>query len=603
VIREGDAFNAGVTVRNASKRHMELTVSASVGKLKPLDPIAVSLQPGEAREIGWNVTAPYGAGSISWEIAATEKSGEAGDRLKVGQKVVAAAPVTAYQAAIAQVRDGGLNMETERPKGSLAGRGGVSVSLKPRLAEGVAGITDYMKNYPYSCLEQKVSVAVALRNKSRWKKISADMPAYLDSDGLLKYFPSMINGSDALTAYALSVSAEAGWDIPEGVRAKMINGLTGFVAGRVARYSSLPTADLSIRKMAALEALSRYTQVRQDMLGSISIDPNLWPTSAVLDWMNVLLRSPQLNDRDRRLAAAEQTLRSRMNLQGSTMTFSTEASDYLWWLMVSADTNAVRSVLTLLDLPRWKEDMPRLVIGAVGRQTRGRWSTTTANAWGTLALEKFSARYESAAVKGTTASRLSGHEKTVNWAANPKGKTVLLPWPKGKAALSVTHKGSGNPWALVRSMAAVPIKESLSSGYKVRKTITPVSRKEKGKWNRGDVARVKLEMEAQSDMTWVVVNDPIPSGAGILGTGLGRDSELLTRGEKSSGWVWPAFEERSFEAFRAYYEYVPKGRWSVEYTVRLNNDGIFNLPETRVEALYAPEMFGLTPNKKMRIGK
>jgi uncharacterized protein YfaS (alpha-2-macroglobulin family) len=115
--------------------------------------------------------------------------------------------------------------------------------------------------------------------------------------------------------------------------------------------------------------------------------------------------------------------------------------------------------------------------------------------------------------------------------------------------------------------------------------------------------RVKLELESQADMTWVVVNDPVPSGSSILGTGLGRDSEILTRDEKQTGWVWPAFEERSFEAFRAYYEYVPKGSWTVEYTVRLNNDGDFVLPETRVEALYAPEMFGMLPNRKMEIAK
>jgi len=101
----------------------------------------------------------------------------------------------------------------------------------------------------------------------------------------------------------------------------------------------------------------------------------------------------------------------------------------------------------------------------------------------------------------------------------------------------------------------------------------------------------------------VVVNDPVPAGSSILGTGLGRDSELLTRDEKKTGWVWPAFEERSFESFRAYYEYVPKGKWTVEYTMRLNNDGAFGLPETRVEAMYAPEMFGMSPNKKMQVEK
>jgi uncharacterized protein YfaS (alpha-2-macroglobulin family) len=108
---------------------------------------------------------------------------------------------------------------------------------------------------------------------------------------------------------------------------------------------------------------------------------------------------------------------------------------------------------------------------------------------------------------------------------------------------------------------------------------------------------VRLELEAQSDMTWVVVDDPIPASASVFGTGLGSDSRILAKGEKQGGgWVWPAFQERSFDAFRSYFEYVPKGNWVVEYTVRLNNAGQFVLPPTRVEAMYSPEMFGELPN-------
>jgi hypothetical protein len=63
------------------------------------------------------------------------------------------------------------------------------------------------------------------------------------------------------------------------------------------------------------------------------------------------------------------------------------------------------------------------------------------------------------------------------------------------------------------------------------------------------------------------------------------------------------FIERTFTACRAYYEYVAKGPWSLEYTVRLNTGGSFELPGTRVDALYAPEMFGESPNAKMEIGR
>jgi hypothetical protein len=102
-------------------------------------------------------------------------------------------------------------------------------------------------------------------------------------------------------------------------------------------------------------------------------------------------------------------------------------------------------------------------------------------------------------------------------------------------------------------------------------------------------------------MTWVAITDPIPGGATILGSGLGRDSEIATQGEKRSGSGWPAFEERSFESFRSYYEYLPKGTVTMEYTVRLNNVGDFALPPSRVEALYAPEMFGEAPNARVKV--
>jgi uncharacterized protein YfaS (alpha-2-macroglobulin family) len=161
--------------------------------------------------------------------------------------------------------------------------------------------------------------------------------------------------------------------------------------------------------------------------------------------------------------------------------------------------------------------------------------------------------------------------------------------------------GTGQPWATIRSVAAIPVTAPISSGFKIKKNISSVEQKKPGIWTKGDIMRVRLELEAQSDMTWVVVNDPIPAGASILGTGLGGDSQMATRGEKNEGWVWPAFQERSFEAFRAYYEFVPKGKWVVEYTVRLNNEGIMNLPSSRVEAMYAPEMFGEIPNQAMRI--
>ena len=49
--------------------------------------------------------------------------------------------------------------------------------------------------------------------------------------------------------------------------------------------------------------------------------------------------------------------------------------------------------------------------------------------------------------------------------------------------------------------------------------MTAVEQAQPDRWTRGDVVRVRLDIDAQSDMTWVVVDDPIPAGASVLGTG------------------------------------------------------------------------------------
>jgi hypothetical protein len=124
----------------------------------------------------------------------------------------------------------------------------------------------------------------------------------LTAKGLLRYFlADRLLGSDSLTAYVLAIAHEAGWSIPESSLSRLKEGLKGFVAGWILRYSALPTADLSLRKLAAIEALSRYNEATPDMLGTLTLDLNLWPTSAVLDWMNILKRITTIPEQAARL--------------------------------------------------------------------------------------------------------------------------------------------------------------------------------------------------------------------------------------------------------------------------------------------------------------
>jgi uncharacterized protein YfaS (alpha-2-macroglobulin family) len=602
-VREGDRLRAGFTVRNASGRQLavrlDAAVTADAGKAQALPRQDVALAPGEAREIGWDYTVPAGAAKLQWDVAAAGEGAD--DRVRVAQQVNTTVPVRTLQATLVQI-DGTQVIPVERPLDALPGRGGIRTTLQARLGGDLPGVRDYMTLYPYTCFEQRTSRAVALQDRALWDSVVATLPAHLDADGLVKYFAPMEEGSDVLTAYVLSVTNEAGYAIPDDLRGRMEAGLAAFAEGKIVRGGGRATGELAVRKLAALEALSRGANVQPSMLDSFDIQPNLWPTSAVIDWYLVLKRTPALPRRDERLARAGQILRARLNLQGTTLGFSTERADGWWWLMTSPDVNANRLLLATLDDPAWKIDAGRLARGALGRQRRGHWDTTPANAWGVVALKRFSETYEREPVTGQASLVLAGagaDAKPVSWTGTipaDKTATVLQAWPQGRGTLTLRQLGGGKPWATVQSLAAVPLAAPLASGYRIARTITPVEQKVKGAWSRGDVYRVHLDIDAQSDMTWVVVDDPIPAGASVLGSGLGRDSQIATSGERRTGWAWPAFEERTHTGYRAYYEFVPKGRFSVEYTVRLNNEGRFSLPTTRVEAMYAPEMFGELPN-------
>jgi uncharacterized protein YfaS (alpha-2-macroglobulin family) len=633
LVREGDRYQAGITLRNTTKTPMDVDVDAlfapSDGARKTgIDPTTanrlqsqrIHLDADASQAVEWPVIAPYNMRSIGWRIDA--KSATASDSLTVAQRVVEAIPVTVQQATLAQL-ERTFTMPVAAPADALADgngvlRGSLSVALKPKLADGLPGVLDWFGRYPYSCLEQKASIAIGTLDEKRWDDVARQIPLYLDHDGLASYYPPRADdpasGSDVLTAYLLTASAEASalghYAIPDATRARMESGLIAFVEGRLKRdvwspFSSDAQRQLDVRKLAAIEALTRNDKAMSRMLQSLQILPNQWPTSAVIDWMSILKRMPTIPDRDKKIAEADQILRARLNYQGTRLDFSTEKDDFWYWLMASGDGNAARLLLAVLDDPAWKDDAPRLVMGVLQRQRHGHWLTTTANLWGTIAVNAFSKRFEKVPVTGTTRAGVAGGTpQTLKWSEQPRGATLALPWPAKDTArhdLTVTQDGSGKPWVTVTSLAAVPLKAPFSSGFRITRTITPIEQKVKDVYSRGDIVRIKLDIDAQTDMSWVVVSDPIPGGATVLGSGLGRDSQLATSGEQRQGWVWPAYEEKSFEAYRSYYRFVPKGRFSTEYTIRLNNVGRFGLPQTRVEAMYAPEMFGEVPNAAIEV--
>lgn len=609
MVREGDQYQAMLVLRNATTKPMQIQLVGKIGA-ETLKPQALTLAAGESKDVGWPVVVPDNVSELPVLLEAKAQEGNAQDRIKLTQAVLPRVPATVQQASFMQL-EAPYQINTAMPQGAILGKGGLEVRMTASLANQTAGIERYFHEYPYSCLEQQTSIATGLNDKQLWANVANNLSSYIDDKGFLTYFPGMRSGSDALTGYVLTMAYENKVALPPHVEEAMRKALLDFVEGRQEPETWYWGSNryLVQRRLSALAALSYTGTVTPAMLTPFEFKPIQMSTPTLMDWYAILKHVPNAENREENMQAIHRELRNRLQNVSGRLVFDHEDSDIYLWAMVDGELNATRLTTLLMDDPAWKDDMTGLLRGAMMRQQKGRWHTTVSNAWGRLALKKFGETFEHEAVTGKTSVKLNADEKSHTWeegmlasmtkVASPDraDASLYFPWPKDKAnsQLSIKHDGAGKPWINMLVSAAIPA-QAKASGYRVKRTVTAIEQKVKGQWSRGDLMRVRLEVESDQSMTWVALSDPIPAGATILGN-TARDSVIAQSGEnKKVGVAYPSYTERGLGFFRAYYEYAPQGHFSYEYTLRLNNPGQFNMPPTRIEAMYAPEVFGQQPN-------
>lgn len=604
VVREGDQFAAHFIVRNGVEKTVNIKLNFNVeGERKSGEVFKQQLSPDILSINGFNSAitnkyfkVPADVNKINWWVKAINETGNIVDSLKVTQKVIPVHLQRVWQQSLVKV-DNTLKTPVSEPAKAETHRSLIKVDLSKSLGGNIESVREYMDYYPYNCLEQLVSVAVVKNSDTLWHSLTNKMTNYFDSYGLLKYFPGMMYGSDVLTSYILTISYEAGLNLPSYVIDRALNGLSDFVEGKINIPSLIGAPDYMLRKLSAIMALLKYNAAKPEMMDSLNINPVLLPTSGLLDYIEII-KVIKIKNQDKLLKQSLNILKSRLYYTGTRLGFTREKDDSLYYLMVSPDVNVARLLLMGLNTVSFKDDAGKIARGFIERQRFGHFDTTVANAWAAVAFMRFRSYYEKSPITGSTVVDLAGDKKSVNWNKSPDGGSLQFK-VENEGMLNLLHIGNGAPWATISSIAAIPVIEPLYAGISIEKTIMPISQRQANTYHVGDIIRVTLHINTKSNIAWLVVNDPVPAGATILG-GLKR-SILEERQELSEGYYLPDYEERDFDAYRAYYSYVPEGKFDVYYDVRFNQDGIFTLPSTRVEGLYSPEIFGEIPGRTINI--
>ena len=265
-----------------------------------------------------------------------------------------------------------------------------------------------------------------------------------------------------LTAYLLAIANEAKWEIPAGAaraharRARALRRRQRH-ARRDRRTPPICRCASSPRSRRSPATAARRPRWSARSRSSRCCSPNGGAARLDLACSTACRRSRSATRASPRPSAL---LRARLDVQGTTLGFATSRGGVADWLLATTDVNAAKLVLSrLARAVGWHEDVPRLMRAALSLQRGGAWPTTTANAWGVLALEGFSRVYEATPVTGHDDGAASARrEERVAWAACAEGRArCSSPGRDARAALALRHDGTGAPWALVQSLAALPL--------------------------------------------------------------------------------------------------------------------------------------------------
>lgn len=605
VVRLGDNLRHEVTLRNAGENKEQLRLRLTVTDVKngtdvkeDLETKSAILGPGETKVVFWDLTVPENTTKRKFRLEVSSPNGTVLDQMAVEQKVLPVDTERVYQAGLF-LYESPMKESVQVPEGSKPESGKMIWKASPTILTSLSGIQNYFHNYPYYCMEQRVSKAIGLKSSVLWSEVLSDLNSFLDYDGLVKYFARMEHGSEILTAYVLTSAQLTNQKIPEDVLGKMIAGLQGYAEGRVNGERYRFGADSIIRKIIVWEALTRYQTYEWEQVRPIFDGLEFLPTASLIDLSEIWGR---VNGSDSSVKSRlTSTLRSRLNIQGSELVIADSGFTNPWWILGSRDYTMAKFLLWSFSEPSYKKDMPRLIKGFVKMQKRGSYDTTLGNAYSILVFERVSKLLESEKVTGGKIKIQSLKEV---YQLEPNGKqTVSQTIGTTPETVSVSYDGKGKPWVEWSVNSVLPLKAPISSGYRIKRTFEPVQVAKSGVLTKGDTVRVTLEIQADSDKTWVVVEDPIPPGSLPLGRGFGRESIIQTEGKAGDSSYYLSFEERTLSMYRAYFEYLPKGTHTIEHSFRLNHSGSFKMPATRVEAMYSPETHAEWPNETVRISE
>ncbi|NWG16872.1 MAG: Ig-like domain-containing protein [Chloroflexi bacterium] len=535
------------------------------------------------------------------------------------------APETVGTAGV--LREAGSRLESiSLPRRFDVTQGELTVKLDHSLAATTLDSLEYLRNFPYQCIEQTVSKflpnVMTYRALDELGVANPTLKAQLDAGvnfALQRlYAQQKVDGgwgwyvqepSNSLTtAYALIGLVEAkneGFAVSDSIISRAQNYLrTTFVIPG----PSVETWRLN-RQAFVLYALARSGAP------DVARAANLFDERARLHtyakaFLALTFYYANPNDTSRTDTLVSDLVNAAV-LSATGAHWEEAARDYWNW---NTDTRTTAIVLDALVKLRPQNDLlPNAVRYLMVQRQADHWETTQETAWAVMALTDWMVTTGELQPAYRYSLSLNG-DKLAEGAASPdtvrdSQKLVVevadLLADQANELIFGRTDGPGVLYytAHLRTYLPVPEIEPLNRGLIVeRRYVRPgdESKTPITEARVGELIQARLTIIAPNDLHYVVIEDPIPAGTEAVNPGLATEQQIGTRpgldvnDPLSRGWGWWWFSSIEFRDEKVVLSagYLPAGTYEYVYTIRTGLPGTFNVIPPVGYEFYFPEVYG-----------
>jgi uncharacterized protein YfaS (alpha-2-macroglobulin family) len=630
--RSGDKFEAGAVVRNLSDR--KGTVNLEMEARNIICPDAsvrtFELGPGEAREVLF----PFQAESPGLaRLAFRARMGEETDGLEIKLPVQLPRP-TESVALSGQVKDA-AEERIRIPGDAFLEESFLDVQASPTALSGLKGSLDYLKNYPYLCLEQRLSAVLPYLVASKvifdFKLSPMEEPAvrkfvhvmlrdvygYQKEEGAFGLWPDGNWTSPYLTCYsifALVKAREAGYEID----ASRLDQAAQFLVDWLREDFGSGRHLYEVRSWKTTRAFALYDLA---LLGrpEPAYAEKLFAERDDLPVFGRALLLKALHYGKGTLRAQNMLLDELLNMVKVTPAdahFEEGESAGLGWVYSSNLRTTAFVLQTLIEIGSDHPLVPQIARWIVDKRRSGHWHSTQENFYVFYALNDFFRTYEKErpdfAFKMTLDARtlLEGSFKGLD-AGIKTVRMKLSAHPAGKELpLAVRKDGDGTLYYTARMTYAPGQKlEARDEGISVLKHLESLDGKSVQTVKAGSLVVVAVDVVMPQEGLFIVVDDPLPAGFEAVNPSFLTESEEQLRkldkiDEGDERW-WEGFHHVEMRDDRVllFADSLTAGLHTHRYLARALTFGTFLAPGTKVEEMYSPEVFGRGAEQTVAIEK